>query len=101
MSVSNEETTVLYLGGEGRSGSTVLSTILGSFAGVAAIGEFRIVWHALKDDELCGCGTPVSQCEFWTAVAESAFGGWGAIDVERLLRADERFVRHRSILRHL
>ena len=37
----SDKTTVLYVGGEGRSGSTVLSTILGSYDGVVSIGEFR------------------------------------------------------------
>jgi hypothetical protein len=86
----------LYIGGEGRSGSTVLSTILGSYEGIVSIGEFRIVWEAMKNDELCGCGEPVSRCEFWGAVFERALGN-RPVDLDAMLGADARYARHRSI----
>ncbi len=92
--------TVLYIGGEGRSGSTVLSTILGGYEGLVAVGEFRNIWEALKANELCGCGAPVAHCEFWAAVLERAFGPH-AIDVDAMLAADARFARHRSVPRYL
>ncbi len=92
---------VLYIGGEGRSGSTVLSALLGSQDGFFPVGEFRGVWNALKDDELCSCGEPFSGCEFWRRVGERSFGGWDHIDVEGMLNADGEFARHRRLLRLL
>jgi hypothetical protein len=100
--VSNiDSVVVLYIGGEGRSGSTVLSALLGNQDGYFPVGEFRGVWNALKDDELCSCGEPFSSCEFWRSVGERGFGGWDRLDVEGMLKADGEFARHRSLLRLL
>ena len=92
---------VLYIGGEGRSGSTVLATILGSYPDIVTIGEFRLVWQALKRNLLCGCGTPVLACPFWSQVGDVAFGGWNSFDINKMMRADDRYVRHYYIPRHI
>jgi hypothetical protein len=96
----SDDTTVLYIGGEGRSGSTVLSIILGSYNGVISVGEFRNVWQARKANEVCGCGVPMWECHFWNDVGDCAFGEWGAIDMDEMLSADEKYARHFSIVRH-
>lgn len=73
---------VLFIGGLGRSGSTLLERILGELPGVCAMGEVVHLWQrGLADDERCGCGAPFSQCPFWQGVGESAFGGWHAMDL--------------------
>jgi hypothetical protein len=92
---------VLYIGGEGRSGSTVLATLLGNHDGFFPVGEFRDVWHALKTDELCSCGRPFSGCDLWRRVGERTFGGWDRVDVESMLKKDGMFARHRRIPRLL
>ncbi len=94
-------TTVLYIGGDSRSGSTALSAILGSYDGVVSVGELRTLWQALKTDQLCGCGEPISQCQFWIAVGECAYGGWASLDVDAMIDADWMVARHRSMARHL
>jgi hypothetical protein len=76
--------TVLYLGGIGRSGSTLLERMVGELPGVCSLGEVVHMWdRALRDDERCGCGLPFSACPFWQAVGERAFGGWGNVSVDR------------------
>jgi UDP-N-acetylglucosamine transferase subunit ALG13 len=78
---------VLYLGGLGRSGSTLLERSLGQIDGLACIGESVHLWErGLRDDELCGCGSAFSQCSFWQRVGKSAFGGWDRVDVDEVLR---------------
>ncbi len=88
---------VLNIGGDGRSGSTVLSALLGNHEGFFPVGECRNIWNALKDQELCGCGKPFSSCEFWCRVGERAFGGWDQVDVEALLVADSYFMRQMRV----
>lgn len=67
-------TRVLYVGGTGRSGSTVLSTVLGEVPGLVAVGEVRYLWErGVQQDRLCGCGTSFSSCPFWTQVLRTAF----------------------------
>lgn len=82
---------VLYSGGTGRSGCTVLASALGQVPGFVNVGEARYVWQkGLLDNRLCGCGERFRDCAFWARVGELAFGGWDAIDpeeVERLRRS--------------
>ena len=88
---------VLYIGGEGRSGSTILSAILGNKQGYLPVGELPVVWHALRTNELCGCERPFANCPFWRAVGIAAFGGWDSVDVETVLDQQARFTRHSRI----
>jgi len=92
---------VLYIGGEGRSGSTLLSSLLGNHEGFFPVGEFRDVWQALKTNESCGCGELFLDCEFWQQVGLRAFGGWDGIDVQRMLDTDNKFARQRRVPRLL
>ena len=89
---------VLYVGGWGRSGSTLLAHMLGRLPNMVAVGELRYVWQAgVQGNELCGCGEPFDQCPFWTAVGEEAFGGWDNIDVDEVLALEDGVLRHRRI----
>ena len=89
---------VLYVGGWGRSGSTLLSHMLGHVDGHVAVGELRYVWQGgAAADELCGCGARFSECPFWQAVGERAFGGWAAVDVDEVLALEATVLRHRNV----
>lgn len=85
---------VLFIGGIGRSGTTVLELSLGTDPRVVSLGEVIHLWErCLIGDERCGCGLDFSTCPFWTAVGERAFGGWSAIDAQRVLRLKRTFDR--------
>jgi len=74
-------TRVVFLGGLGRSGSTLIERILGQLPGVCTVGEVVHLWQrGLVRDERCGCGQPFSACPFWRQVGEAAFGGWQQVD---------------------
>jgi hypothetical protein len=51
------------------------------------------------NDEKCGCGQPFSQCPFWRAVGECAFGGWERVDVDDVLALKRAVVRQRHLVR--
>lgn len=75
--------TVLFIAGEGRSGSTLLERVLARLPGVAAAGEVVHLWErGLRDDERCGCGAPFSVCPRWSAAGRQAFGGWDRVDTD-------------------
>ncbi|MEV7226897.1 sulfotransferase [Polymorphospora sp. NPDC051019] len=60
---------VLYLAGSGRSGSTLLTTVLGQLDGCFAAGELRYLWQrGILDNRPCGCGAPFAECPLWTRV---------------------------------
>ncbi len=90
------ERTVLYVAGSGRSGSTLLGNVLGQLAGWVHVGELRHLFgEGLRDKGLCGCGAPVPQCDFWTAVVQRAFG-----DAEPDLAALIELQRAATSVRH-
>ena len=91
---------VLFLGGLGRSGTTVLERALGALPGFCPLGEVVHLWRRdLKDNERCGCGSPFDDCEFWQLIGKHAFDGWRNVDLERVLWLQDHIERTRHIPR--
>ena len=89
---------MLYLGGLGRSGTTVLERVLGELPGTCSVGELVHLWQrGVLDDETCGCGEPFSRCPFWTEVGRRAFGGWDRAQAARMEELRARVDRTRFI----
>jgi hypothetical protein len=89
---------VLFLGGLGRSGTTLLERLLGQLPGVTPLGEVVHLWQRdLRDDERCGCGDRFSACGFWQKVGVEAFGGWDAVNPQRVLDLAATVERTRHI----
>lgn len=77
---------ILYIGGFGRSGSTLLERTLSRVDGFCGVGEVRHIWdRSFADNQLCGCGQVFRDCAFWRAVADSAFGGFERVDAQRMV----------------
>lgn len=62
----------MYILGTSRSGSTILDNILGEIGGFVSVGELRSLWRRTLEDRLCGCGSPLVSCPFWTQVRGAA-----------------------------
>jgi hypothetical protein len=93
-------TRVLFLGGLGRSGTTLVERVLGELPGVCALGEVVHLWQRdLLDDERCGCGFQFSACRFWQEVGELAFGGWSRVDARHVLALQAAVERTRHVPR--
>jgi hypothetical protein len=91
---------VLFLGGLGRSGTTLVERLLGELPGVCALGEVVHLWQRdIRDDERCGCGVPFSGCPFWQRVGDLAFNGWANVDVDRVHALRDAVERTRHIPR--
>jgi hypothetical protein len=85
---------ILYVGGWGRSGSTLVARMVGQLPGFASVGEVREIWiRGLQENAPCGCDQPFRACPFWREVGEQAFGGWGAIDAKQWAAMRYRFDR--------
>ncbi len=92
----SDRTRILFVAGAGRSGSTVLSNLLGSMPGLTSVGELRYLWErGIGERALCGCGEPVPRCPFWRSVLRSAYGD-ALPDVAAMIAADRRFLRVRT-----
>jgi hypothetical protein len=89
---------VLYVAGWGRSGSTILTNILGQVDGFVSVGEVNFLWqHGLIENRLCGCGAPFRECEEWTEILDRAFGGADSVDPHRMVRLQNAGVRTRHV----
>lgn len=62
---------VLYLAGWGRSGSTLLNSLLAR-KGVVAVGELRWLWRrGVIGGYMCSCRQPWHDCELWRPVVQA------------------------------
>ncbi len=58
--------TILYIASTGRTGSTILEMLLHAIDGCWSMGEVYALAMEMKRDALCGCGVPISSCNFWS-----------------------------------
>lgn len=100
--VSGDGPVVLFVGGFGRSGSTLVERVLDSSPTVMSLGEVVHLWRrGVLEDELCECGTKFSSCPFWVEVGDRAFGGWSKVDIGTVLALHDSVDRQRRVLRTL
>lgn len=74
---------VLYIGGCGRSGSTILDTLLGNHPDMESVGEAcHVVTNAwLREDAYCACGKVGRDCDFWQEVSRRWEQRVGSVDL--------------------
>ena len=95
-------TDVVYIGGTGRSGSTLLARLLSDVPGVVAVGELRYVLErGMTQDHLCGCGQPFRTCPFWTEVFRRALPDNNEAAITALKALSRGVDRNRYIPQHL
>jgi len=96
--VDDERVRVLYVGGIGRSGSTLIERLVGQLPGVCPVGELVYLYErGIARGERCGCGQAFGRCPFWQQVGKTAFGGWDEVDVDRIAALRSRVDRNRYI----
>jgi hypothetical protein len=90
---------VIYVVGYGRSGSTILDTVLGSFDDVEGVGELnKLVKGAVIHREYCACGQFVGECDFWNQVRYRWLGN-SCVDNEKIYyKLQQQFERVRSLV---
>lgn len=89
---------VLLIGGLGRSGSTLIESVLGQIPGYVNVGELVHLWvRGLSEDELTGDGTPFWSSPTWQRIGQRAFGGWDQVDVEDVRALQQRVDRQRFL----
>ena len=76
----------------------MLDLTLGQVAGFFSLGEVYHIWErSFIENQLCGCGKPFRQCDFWREVVDQAFGGWEQLDAHHMLRIQRSVARVRHI----
>ena len=91
---------VLFIGGWGRSGSTLVERLLAEMPDVVGAGEVTHLWRrALADNQPCACGAAFDACPFWISVGKVAFDGWDNVDADEILALARRVDRTRYVPR--
>ncbi|MEM8488563.1 MAG: sulfotransferase [Bacteroidota bacterium] len=67
---SDSKINLVYIASIGRSGSTLLESMLGAHTQIQTMGELHIWPHEIEGGGIrpCGCGKYVDDCEFWSEV---------------------------------
>lgn len=65
---------VVYIAGRGRSGSTLLDSVLGQTPGFFSAGELALGGRRLANNDFCGCRSPIRECAVWSDALQRAFG---------------------------
>lgn len=74
---------VVYIAGVGRSGSTVLDSVLGNHPLIQSVGELsRLSSDAWIQNFYCSCGKRSDECPFWSAVRQSWCSVNGGVTVQ-------------------
>jgi len=72
--IANDPVSVVYVVGTGRSGTTLMDTILSNHPSLYGAGELALLTNeGLFDRVYCPCGKPASECHFWHEVLEEWF----------------------------
>jgi hypothetical protein len=106
VAASTRPVTVLSVVGAGRSGTTVLASVLGEVPGCASAGEIRWLWErGVLDGRPCGCGEKPATCPVWSRVIEACLstpGPDGLLPtVESIVAAQQQLDETRHRLRVL
>ena len=88
---------MLYIAGWGRSGSTLLSEVLGSVPGLFAGGELAFLWNVLREPNwLCGCGHVLRECPAWKSILQSMGGAAEPDFIARMQQALQHLLDKRQ-----
>jgi hypothetical protein len=95
---------VLSVVGAGRSGTTVLASILGEIEGFTSAGELRWLWErGVRDDRPCACGLPPTECPVWAGVVKDTWTALGdrvpTADVDAVVAAQHEVAARRNLPR--
>lgn len=94
---------VLSVVGAGRSGTTVLASILGEVDRFASAGELRWLWErGVIEQRPCGCGERPSACPVWSPVIRRTLSvsaeGQSPWTAEQIVAAQHHLATRRNLL---
>lgn len=81
---------IIYIAGDGRSGSTILDAILGNASETISVGECCRFWTRFNEKKtLCGCGDKIEECLLWSKIdisIRNKFPNYNPIDFEKKVK---------------
>jgi hypothetical protein len=89
-----------YILSAGRSGSTLLSLMLGAHPDVFAVGEVSHLPKNLALNTLCMCGSPVRECPVWSPVVKRMGEALGVDLLRDPYAMNLGFIQARNVIDH-
>ena len=86
---------LLYLLGAGRSGTTIVATVLNAHPEICTVGEMHQFLQYLYKGGICSCGEPLNDCEFWKKILDDL--QWDREKINEDYAYSENKERHRNI----
>lgn len=100
MTETRKKIKVVYVGGSGRCGSTLLSLLFSEHPGFLDCGEIKNIWdRGILEGRKCACGEAFPACGFWHEVVDDAFGASAKGVAKELREAVYQATRYRNYLR--
>jgi hypothetical protein len=88
---------IIYILGDGRSGSTLLECIINNDENIISVGECFCFWDRFyRDETLCGCGEQIAHCTFWRAVHERLLVKLKDYDPQQIKAAIKEILRPKN-----
>lgn len=88
---------LIYIAGAGRSGSTLLASVLGHHAELVSVGELsQLHRRGWRLREPCSCGQPGPECPYWSEIAREWHACCAGSDLDRYVELQQRFERLRA-----
>lgn len=97
--MDDDKVKIIFIGGWGRSGSTLLDLILGQLKGFFSVGELIYIWErGFTENQLCGCGEKFRECGFWSKVVKEAFGSFQNVNSKEIDELQHSISRRYNII---
>ena len=90
---------VLYIAGSTRSGSTIISNILGQINGFFHAGEVIEAWDRART-WTCSCGVFPDTCPVWSPIFQNIDTLLSDNDRKRIIRLKDRFSKSHKVILH-
>lgn len=70
--MAKELKTIIYIMGYGRSGSTLLDTLLNQHDKAYSVGALNNIYQWIIEKQVCACGDSLERCKFWKEVVNDS-----------------------------
>ena len=88
---------IIFIAGDGRSGSTLLESILSNGNNCVSVGECHRFWKRfVENSSQCGCAMPINDCKLWGAVHQKLTDEFPDYDPVNFQKEVQDFQRYKN-----
>lgn len=89
---------IIYISGYGRSGSTLVESVLSACSGCVGIGEAHyLIERGVVENRRCSCGELFKDCQIWNTVIAKTLTEWRGGSIEDVMKLRNQVARLRFL----